>query len=369
LAATLATAVGMFMNPIAASGSAREARAANNASPSLAGQFNAVSAVSATDAWAVGCSYWDGSCDLNLAEHWNGKSWTQVPVPLVDGENIDDLGLVGVAASSATDAWAVGAASNVYSPAEIVHWNGKAWTQVPIPAIGAYGTDYSLTGVAVTSATNAWAVGILAGVYSVVLHWNGKKWTRVPTPSAAGDDDQLYGVSATSATNAWAVGNRNAGYYDDQTLIFHWNGEKWTRVPSPYYADSTDNNLFGVDATSTTNAWAVGKAPALHWNGKKWTEVPSPSNGTPAGVTVTSATNAWLVGGAISTWIVRWNGKAWKEVAAPSGDQLTAVAATSSSDAWAVGYHYDSAALENIAVILHWNGQKWISQVTKLQQA
>jgi hypothetical protein len=40
----------------------------------------------------------------------------------------------------------------------------------------------------------------------------------------AGD---LYGVAATSASNAWAVGNTNSG----KKLSAHWNGTTWTEEP------------------------------------------------------------------------------------------------------------------------------------------
>ena len=39
----------------------------------------------------------------------------------------------------------------------------------------------------------------------------------------------LNGVAATSARNVWAVGGTNGG----KTLIVHWNGSAWRRVPSP----------------------------------------------------------------------------------------------------------------------------------------
>lgn len=47
-------------------------------------------------------------------------------------------------------------------------------------------TGYSVTGglmaVAATSATNAWAVGSKGAVSSpLILHWNGRKWSSVPT--------------------------------------------------------------------------------------------------------------------------------------------------------------------------------------------
>jgi hypothetical protein len=45
----------------------------------------------------------------------------------------------------------------------------------------------------------------------------------------------------------------------EQTLVEHWNGSAWKAQPSPNPGGSSNNNdLSGVAATSSTNAWAVG---------------------------------------------------------------------------------------------------------------
>jgi hypothetical protein len=76
--------------------------------------------------------------------------------------------------------------------------------------------------VTATSASNAWAVGS-TGTKTLIVHWNGTAWKRVPSPTPAAGGF-LGGVTATSARNAWAVG-RTGG----KTLIEHWNGVTWRR--------------------------------------------------------------------------------------------------------------------------------------------
>ena len=66
----------------------------------------------------------------------------------------------------------------------------------------------------------------------------------------------LAGVAATSARNAWAIGCTGC-LSKPATLILHWNGTAWQRVPSPKPPGAT---LYAVAATSGTNAWAVGRA-------------------------------------------------------------------------------------------------------------
>jgi hypothetical protein len=82
-----------------------------------------------------------------------------------------------------------------------------AWTE-PIAASSGFTAVGGLEGVAAVSARNAWAVGFtgsISGAHgSLIVHWNGTAWRRVPSPDSRGG--WLSGVAATSAGNAWAVG-------------------------------------------------------------------------------------------------------------------------------------------------------------------
>lgn len=69
--------------------------------------------------------------------------------------------------------------------------------------------------------------------------------------------NSLYGVSATSASDAWAVGYYDISTNQDRSLVLHWDGSAWTQVPSPNPATLT-NELYGVSAISANDVWAVG---------------------------------------------------------------------------------------------------------------
>jgi hypothetical protein len=275
----------------------------------------------------------------------------------------------GVAATSARNAWAVGTGST--GKTLIMHWNGAAWKTVPSPSPGPSGSYDALYGVAATSAGNAWAVGSANGK-TLILHWNGAAWKTVPSPSP-GTFAGLYGVAATSAGNAWAVGTGNG-----KTLILHWNGTAWRQQASPGIAGAFQ----AVAATSARNAWAVGfqatgggtatSGPPiiLRWNGATWKQVPThlPAGiGNLLGVAATSAGNAWAVGcsgclaeGAGVPLIEHWNGSAWKKVPGPSAVALAGldgVTATSATNAWAVGT--PTGAAGHTTGIVHWNGRTW----------
>jgi hypothetical protein len=158
----------------------------------------------------------------------------------------------------------------------------------------------------------------------------------------------------------------------------------WIRVASPNLTQF-DNVLFGVDATSSSNAWAVGRADDVsspfrrpliqRWNGTSWTTVPGPSgSGILLGVKTLSASDAWVVGsrstvGSFDSMAARWNGTSWTPVATPIpdgqlGSQLNAIDGTSSSDLWAVGQAGGGDYQVSQPIILRWDGSGWSAVAT-----
>jgi hypothetical protein len=120
-----------------------------------------------------------------------------------------------------------------------------------------------LAGVAATSSTNAWAAGYYttsAPPQTLVEHWNGTAWCRVPSPNpgGAGDTNRLQGVAAVSPSSAWGVGFYGTSTRS-HTLVVHWNGTAWKQQTSPNPAGfSSGSQLLGAAAASPTDAWAVG---------------------------------------------------------------------------------------------------------------
>ena len=64
-----------------------------------------------------------------------------------------------------------------------------------------------------------------------------------------------------SPCNAWAVGD----YDPAQAQIVHWDGASWTQVPSP--EPGTQASLFGVNALSASNVWAVASTSTAAHSG------------------------------------------------------------------------------------------------------
>jgi hypothetical protein len=143
-----------------------------------------VAAVSADDVWAVG-DYSDSNGNYyTLIEQWNGTSWNTISSPNPNSYNSN---LYSVTAVTATDVWAVGdyEDSNGIAYTLVEQWNGTNWNIVPSPN-SAYNTI--LNGVTAVSATDVWAVGFYYyGPYApltLIEQWNGTSWNLVPSPNA-----------------------------------------------------------------------------------------------------------------------------------------------------------------------------------------
>ncbi len=310
--------------------------------------LSGIATISADDIWAVGNFSTDhfSSPEQTLVEHWNGTSWSIVPSPNVP--SVNNI-LNGVTAVSATDIWAVGGTSPIgrgNTGTLVEHWDGTSWSIIPSPNLG---NNSKFFGVAAVSASDIWAVGSDNSM-SLIAHWDGSQWNIVPSPTSAGI---LNSVTAISTNNAWAVGM--TGYLPPSaSTIAHWNGSQWSIVqhPDPPYRRVT---LHGVAAASATDIWAVGNYGQTNffndtliekWNGKKWNIVPgAPTSGDVSlnAVAVVSANNIWAVGSAVGqTLTEHWNGNTWSIVPSPApgkfGNNFYSVASIPGSNyIWVVG--------------------------------
>ena len=322
--------------------------------------LSGVAAVSATDVWAVGSSGSQSSGGQTLIEKWNGTSWGIVASPN-PGSIYNTLS--GVTAVSATNVWAVGYDVNTTGVTQtlIEHWNGTTWSVVKSPSPASVNNE--LFKVAAVSATDVWAVGFSTTNttdHTLIEHWNGTTWSVVTSPGPGSSSDHLSSVAAISTRDVWAVGDSSTF---SKTLIEHWNGTNWSVVTSP--SPGSGDDLTSVAAVSASSVWAAGytnngsatQTLVEHWNGTGWSVVKSPNVGTSPSfwaMTAVTATDVWAVGsyGTSTQFDVtlteQWNGKHWSIVKSPSpgsfSTQLVGVAAVSATDVWAVG-HADSNTL------------------------
>jgi hypothetical protein len=336
-------------------------------------ELNAVSVLSAANAWAVG-----GSATVL---HWNGTAWA--PVTTAGPAHTD---LYAVDALSSSDIWAAGLTNTLVSKTVIEHWNGSTWTRTASP--GSFDTNNlipALSSLSMDSATDGWAVG---QVYSknknastpLALHWNGVTWQQVTASSAS----SFTGVASFSPTDATAVGGVQTSGGGVEPAAFDWNGTTWALAQAlPPLSGGSAAELagpYGLSAASAADLWTVGgqftssaiKNLAWHWNGTRWTRsqvLVTPSGSGLTGEAATSPSNVWAVGytigGSVRTPLsAHWNGTGWTQVTTPdpggsSQDTvLNAVGAAGSGNVWAVGY-YSTGQIPH-TLILHWNGTGWV---------
>jgi hypothetical protein len=232
-------------------------------SPSATGQnmLDGVAALSPANVWAVGGREASNGAMQTLVEHWDGASWKVVasPSPSPTGNT-----LAAVSALSATDIWAVGWVQGATSKTLVEHWDGTSWKVVasPSPAVALN----QLLAVKALSPSDVWAVGSRwnsnSATMTLVEHWNGSAWSVVPSPNAStanGSTNTLSGVAAVSPGEVWAVGMlQNAGTSNHQhrTLTMRWNGTSWAMVASP--TPGHTGELDAIAALPSGRLFAVG---------------------------------------------------------------------------------------------------------------
>jgi len=289
----------------------------------------AVSAESPSDVWVVG--------DSSL--HFDGATWTQIPLAPVSGS----LTLNSVVALSANNVWAVGFFQNSsgFDTQVVQHFDGTKWTRVRDLNLvgktlnGALVLSDALVSITALSPTDIWACGYLLtqsgftqALVPFVERFNGTKWSLSGVPAATGSDVMIgvNAISVISDTDAWMVAFQDVNGQDGQGEAFHFDGTRWKLFPTPAAASST---LRAVAAVASNDVWAVGDQSDLtrtlieHFDGTKWTVVPSP---TPQGVQIV---------------------------------ELWGVAAISGTDVWATGFQELQSTGKNLPLVMHWDGAAW----------
>jgi hypothetical protein len=241
----------------------------------------------------------------NEALHWNGKTWSFVHTPNPSGSaNGHVQAIDGVRCTSTRNCLAVGTygnLNNLHLLNEALRWNGTRWSKLATPNPGgttAKGDISELIGLGCTSASNCWAAGSYGNFgtqtfLNQLLHWNGKKWSQATTPdpdgTGTGASNILEAVNCVSPGSCWAVGiygsiTTGSGGSTGEILneALRWTGTKWTLATTPNPAGTSDgdqNELFSIRCTSPSYCWTVGEQErsggsslnqALHWNGARW---------------------------------------------------------------------------------------------------
>jgi hypothetical protein len=201
--------------------------------------------------------------------------------------------------------------------------SSSSWTFQSMPS-PAHAENF-INAISCASASSCMAVGNSTRhgdiTHALTEHWNGAKWSIVPTPRIPDTlpGTVFNGVSCPAQNFCLAV-----GYFDRQRTLYQlgerWNGHKWSlQLPS-----TEGGRFFGqlesVSCPNTRMCMAVGLggtsqrssgALAERWNGHGWTTTirrPFPHGSTWTGVSCASADTCMAVAGA---WSGSFNGRRW----------------------------------------------------------
>ena len=253
--------------------------------------YSAVIAPGKDDAWVFGGTN-PGGTSSPAAEHWDGRRWHAWRLPA----GLSGF-IVGAAASSPGDVWAVG---GDYA----LHWNGSRWAVAKT-----WSQAGQATSVVAVSPRDVWVFGSssFSGEASLgAWHYDGRAWTR-----AAGIADAIYRASAVSPRDIWAITVSPRG-----GSVLHYDGRTWARDTAGSALANTQ--LDDILAVSARSVWVSGVTPAnapdgrlvlARWNGRSWKRFVAPwTVRQPERFAADGAGGIWIpaVTGGVSpaTWIL-----------------------------------------------------------------
>lgn len=209
---------------------------------SATGALSGVWGTGPDDVWIVG-----GTSEQGEIYHYDGTSWSPVPVPAGVGL------LVWAYGFGPDDVYAVGVRGAV------VHWDGTAWTQMDA------GTTRDLWGVWGAAPDDLWIVGgEVSGTWPITLHWDGSAFTEVTLST----EQNLHGGVALFKVwgidgRIWAVG--------DLGLIVEWDGTQWVEQFGGQWANDDFVSLWGTSADHVVAVGGRNNGRIAHFDGTSWT--------------------------------------------------------------------------------------------------
>jgi hypothetical protein len=169
------------------------------------------------DAWAVGYDEADGGARTPVTIHFDGTSWSAIPIAAEAG------GLQSVWGAGADDVWAANGTS-------LWHYQGSSWTMVPDVKADAFGSSV------------VWGLGP-NDVWAGLWHYDGAAWTLRPSEPHVG----LVASWGRSANDVW--------WLDSMGNVLHFDGAQARYVSTV----GTAGSLTGAG----NDMWLVGSGGAI----------------------------------------------------------------------------------------------------------
>jgi hypothetical protein len=302
-------------------------------------------AVGATDVYAAAI----GS-SLTTLRHWDGTAWTTMPVAGTPG-------LYTAAGTGPNDLYVGGIQG---SDAIVLHWDGATWTTLLQDTISAQIRSIQYVGPRLFVGTSP----------AAVYEYDGAGWSPLAGPSMSGSaivtatpTGHLYAVATSDAALFRYDGNAIADEMQPPGAVTHaialrqdqafatlattndlyvWNGNAWLK----------DANATGVSDVATDGAGSIYTTGSSGLRTRAlttstWTTLDAAAIGTR--LWVVAANDIWVLS---ANKLLHFDGTATDT--APCG---TCTATSSVNDLWGIGD--DIFAVGNDDKVMHWTGTSW----------
>jgi hypothetical protein len=268
--------------------------------------------------------------------------WTILPKPA----GLDDMAMLqAVAMTSPQDGWLIAQNPiwkhdryNTFIPGSVLlRYHTGQWR------IASQSVPHQLWALTMRMTDDGWAVGS----DGAIIHWNGAAWSQTPLPPDPHSSGPiLYAIAAPSATEAWTAGLGGA--------MLRWDGATWHAVDlatqlaaeslQPVDSGLLTPNITGLAMTTPGEGWAVGSArnqdgqnigEILVCHAGQWRIAQSLPGVVPHALALDARGDGWAVGD--NGVILRVQGGRWSQVASPTSDPLLSVSIAPDGQTWAVG--------------------------------
>jgi hypothetical protein len=195
---------------------------------------------------------------------WNGEAWVGSSLTSVNDPPSPSGRAWAMSCSTATSCTALGTAAveqtgHYVAPAFSVNvaeqWNGREWTPIPSPRVN--GLSARISGISCLPSHVCTAVGAyFAGGKErpLVERWSGRRWRRQRLVSS--EASALRDVSCASRTACTAIGF--AGSEGRRMLAVRAEGPRWEVVPTPREDGTIRSELADIACPTTLTCFAVG---------------------------------------------------------------------------------------------------------------
>jgi hypothetical protein len=191
--------------------------------------------------------------------HYDGASWTRFTIPNASG--VDPGGVWG---SAANDVFVIGGgavAGQPFSGAIAAHFDGTAWSAVPLTGIPGGSSAVGRNAVWGSGPEDVYAAGGIynGGYQGAVWHYDGTAWSVTTFPAGT----YFEGIWGSRPGDVYAVGHQfNTG----GGVIYHFDGSGWSQV-----VVSVPYGLESIWGRAANDIYAAGwGGTIMHFDGATW---------------------------------------------------------------------------------------------------